>query len=661
MLFIALLQIFSTASLAASWTKMTTAPSTIQLIVQMTDGTLLAQSYDGQSWMKLTPDLTGSYVNGTWTMLASGPVKRLYFASQVLPDGRFWLVGGEYTGPTMQQNWGYTGEIYDPVVNTWTPITPFPPKTNCPSLNAVTADLTNGSSVISNVYPQTTGITVGWAITGTGIVSGTTVASTTATTITMSAPATATRSASTVNFNHSYQLISCIGDEPSELVSGGNILVGSFTDNTTWLYNVAADSWTQTGSKVYATDASDEEGWAKLPNGNIVNYDLFKSIFSSQSGSDLENGSYAEVYNPGTGMWSGISPSDGTAFGTIPQLSSLQVGVELGPEIRLQDGRILVIGATQHTALYNPATNTWSAGPDISGTLTNSQGTVAAAFGADDAPAAIVPNGHVIFAADAGAAQVSTTASITAGSPTITNIPSTAGLQVGWTVSGSGIPGNTTIDSVDSPSQVTMSANATSTVASDTIRFGGTYSKPTQLFDFDPATNSISALSPAIPDSNLPNISAFLSRMLTLPTGQVIFTDDSLQPWIYTPDGAANASLRPAINGLTYNGGGNFTLTGKQLNGQSAGAAYGDDDQMDTNYPLVRFTATDGSGKVYYGKTTNWSSLAVGGGLSATQTVNVTLNPALTTPGTYAMTVAGAGIASLPIFVNITQAEINKQ
>jgi len=48
--------------------------------------------------------------------------------------------------------------------------------------------------------------------------------------------------------------------------------------------------------------------------------------------------------------------------------------------------------------------------------------------------------------------------------------------------------------------------------------------------------------------------------------------------------------LRPVINSVAYNGGGLFTLTGTQLNGQSAGAAYGDDDQMDSNYPIIRMT-----------------------------------------------------------------------
>jgi hypothetical protein len=99
-------------SSAASWSQLTNpAPSSVQLMVQMTDGTILVQSFNGQTWMKLTPDATGSYINGTWSVLASGPTARLYFPSQVLPDGRFWLAGGEYSGPGLLANWSNTGEI----------------------------------------------------------------------------------------------------------------------------------------------------------------------------------------------------------------------------------------------------------------------------------------------------------------------------------------------------------------------------------------------------------------------------------------------------------------------------------------------------------------------------------------------------------------------
>ena len=189
------------------------------------------------------------------------------------------------------------------------------------------------------------------------------------------------------------------------LLSGGKILVGDLINLKSYLYDVASNTWTQTGSKVYS-DQSDEEGWVKMPDGSIINYDLFRSKSTG--------GSYAEKYVPAAGTWSSISPSDGTALGTIPLLSSNAVGSELGPIMRLQDGRVFVIGATQHTALYNPTTNTWSTGPDIMGTLTNAanpSGTLSP-FGADDAPAAEIPNGHIIFVADAGISQFTSSGNI---------------------------------------------------------------------------------------------------------------------------------------------------------------------------------------------------------------------------------------------------------
>jgi hypothetical protein len=83
---------------------------------------------------KLTPDINGSYVNGTWTQIASLPVisgtqySPLWYASQVLPDGRFIINGGE-TGTylpdcTSTNTWTTMGAIYDPVADTWTAVSP---------------------------------------------------------------------------------------------------------------------------------------------------------------------------------------------------------------------------------------------------------------------------------------------------------------------------------------------------------------------------------------------------------------------------------------------------------------------------------------------------------------------------------------------------------
>ena len=93
----------------------------------LTDGTVLAQN--GVNWWKLTPDNTGSYINGTWSQMASlhncggFAYSPGYYASAVLPDGRLVVVGGEEnaSGSPSDTN---QGAIYDPVANTWTCIAP---------------------------------------------------------------------------------------------------------------------------------------------------------------------------------------------------------------------------------------------------------------------------------------------------------------------------------------------------------------------------------------------------------------------------------------------------------------------------------------------------------------------------------------------------------
>lgn len=630
----------------SAWQPLTnqapSGPNGVQIMIQATDGSILVQAYDGQSWMKLTPDDRGSYSNGTWTTLASEPVARLYFASQIMPDGRLFVAGGEYSGPGILPNWSNTGEIYDPLANTWTPIAPYPNQPNCPFLSYVSGNTTSGSAQITGIYPYTTGISIGEGVFAFGIPNPATIVSVDSPTqITISAPATQTTTANFISLSSFYQLTACLGDDPSTLLSSRKILVGDLVNSNTYIYDAALNAWSPSGTKVYP-DSSDEEGWTRTSAGTIITYDLFQNIAT--------NGSYAEQYNPKTGMWTGISPSDGTAKGTIPQLSSPAVGYELGPSLRLQDGRVFAIGATQHTALYNPATNTWEAGPDTSGTLNG----IPSPFGADDAPGAILPNGHVIYAADAGVSGFTSSGNITSGSAVITGIPSTAILQVFWSVNGAGIPGGAYIASVDSPTQVTISAPATATSSGDTISWGGTFSNPTELFDFDPGTNTISQVTSALPDPNLPFQGCYPTRMLILPTGQLLFSDSSSQLWLYTSSAAPNPSLRPVITNVRYLGDGRFRLSGFQLDGQSAGAAYGDDDQTDSNYPIIRMV--NSSGNVYYARTFDWSRITVGD-VGGRETVDFTLNPGVT-PGDYALIVSGAGISSFPTFIHITEREL---
>ncbi len=114
---------------AQSWQPLTHQPSfTAGTALLLTDGTVMVHHENPNSgfseWFKLSPDINGSYVNGTWSQLASLPSNYgpLYFASAVLPDGRMIIEGGEQN--FAQYVWTNLGSIYDPAANTWTPVNP---------------------------------------------------------------------------------------------------------------------------------------------------------------------------------------------------------------------------------------------------------------------------------------------------------------------------------------------------------------------------------------------------------------------------------------------------------------------------------------------------------------------------------------------------------
>ncbi len=111
---------------AGGWTPLTAAAPFANgagTEIQMTDGTILVQDYCSPNWYPLIPDKKGSYVNGTWgpkTSMSSG-YGPLYFASAILPDGKLIVQGGEYNFCAGAET--ALGAIYDPVANTWAPVT----------------------------------------------------------------------------------------------------------------------------------------------------------------------------------------------------------------------------------------------------------------------------------------------------------------------------------------------------------------------------------------------------------------------------------------------------------------------------------------------------------------------------------------------------------
>src|SRR5579884_1986326 len=100
------------------------APDGVVVAMLLTDGRVLAQGGGASDWWTLTPDINGSYVNGTWQQVASLPAgySPLYMAEAVMIDGRVVIEGGEYNF----FSFAFTnmGAGYDPVANTWTMIAP---------------------------------------------------------------------------------------------------------------------------------------------------------------------------------------------------------------------------------------------------------------------------------------------------------------------------------------------------------------------------------------------------------------------------------------------------------------------------------------------------------------------------------------------------------
>jgi len=113
--------VFSGVSLAQTLTPLKNQPpDSAGIGYLLTDGTVIFQGNGESDWAKLTPDNKGSYVNGTWSQIASLPsgYVPLYFGGAVLADGRVVILGGEY----LNNNFYLTnmGAIYDPKADTWT-------------------------------------------------------------------------------------------------------------------------------------------------------------------------------------------------------------------------------------------------------------------------------------------------------------------------------------------------------------------------------------------------------------------------------------------------------------------------------------------------------------------------------------------------------------
>jgi hypothetical protein len=262
---------------------------------------------------------------------------------------------------------------------------------------------------------------------------------------------------------------------------------------------------------------------------------------------------------------------------------------ETGPAFLLPNGKAFFLGGSGKTAIYTPSGDatpgSWVVGPDIP------DGMVAA-----DAPAAMMPNGKILCALS--------------GPPLST-------------LDGSGQPQFTT---------------------------------PTSFYEYDYSAGPIGAFTQVDgPTGTTDDIRSQDCSMLVLPDGSVLYchikqndlfySSFGSQLYVYVPSDGVPVSTKPVINSIAPNPDGTFLLTGTGLSGISTGAAFGDDAQMDSNYPIILFTDPELVGPhVDYARSFNWSDSSVMTG-NESETVNFSLPPGLV-PKNYKVSVSVNGIIS---------------
>lgn len=498
-----------------TWTALANpAPAGIQMMLLLSDGTVMAQQPLTANWYRLTPDANGSYVNGTWTSRASMNESRLFYSSVVLQNGKVFVAGGEYgtNGTTYNRDPAGTGnpppwdpthildeylasaEIYDPIADTWARL-PAVPST--------------------------------WVNAGNGPFG-----------------------------------LFAFGDSSASLIANGNVLIAPVYANSAHsvIYDVPSNSWIE-GPQYVGSANQNEASWVKLPDDSILTVPT--------------NSMTSQRYVPANNAWEDA--------GNVPVNLYSAFGSETGAALMLPDGRAFFIGGSNKTAIYRPTeplATRWIAGPDIPDDPSGND------QGAPDAAAAMLRNGRILMA--------------------ISRAPY---MPVG----------------------------------------GGAavvFSIPTSFYEFDPVANTYTSVNG--PTGATENHECYKTIMLALPDGRIIYSNYGQTLYVYTPDGIPVVGHSPTIQSIALNADGTWHLTGTKLTGFSTGAAYGDDAQMDTNFPLVRLT--DGLGHIHYARTFNWSSTGV-------QTGNTPVSTEFTLPAdlvegggqTFSLVVVANGISSDPV------------
>jgi hypothetical protein len=387
--------------------------------------------------------------------------------------------------------------------------------------------------------------------------------------------------------------------------------------------------------------------WSNVAPANFDYYAFSSAILKDGrlfvAGGEFGNGNgvAAEIYNPSNNTWTVVSPPSSLIDPnqTSPNTGTAQRIADANCEV-LPDGRVMVIPSdpkiANGTLIFDPATTNWTNGPaslnflgegsvvkipdgsiltvdandfsserylpalniwtnDASTSPTSLWAPLLPHFVDETGPAFLLPNGQAIFFGGIGQTAIYT--------PSGGNGPGT------WT-NGATIP--STNVTADAPGAMMVNGKiliATALQPYVTNNPGPTvvFPAPTTIYEYDYTAPTNSAFTPVFTVNGAPS---YVNQFLDLPDGTVLFSVVTTTNLLdYQPDGSPLAAGKPTILTISTNSNGSLHLTGTLFNGISEGASYGDDHQMASDFPVVRFI--DAFGNVRYGRTYNWSSTGV--------------------------------------------------